>query len=160
MNKNERLAVALQHCKSIADELTFSQSWLSKESIDAKWVADLGNDDFRKERVSAFCARFVRFQDYLADKIIKLWLEAVGERVGVAFENFSAVERAGILSIPSEQMLEMRLLRNRLTHEYFDAHETFAHELNSAIIATTQLIETFNNLQEYCKHRLHIDETK
>lgn len=158
MNKNERLSIALKHCKAIRDELAFSLAWLQKEPIDAEWVAHLSKDPLKKERISAFCARFGRFQDYLSDKVIKTWLDAVGEKVGVAFDNFSAAESAGILSIPSEQMLEMRSLRNRLIHEYIDEHENFACDLKEATVAATQLFETFDNLQEYCRHHLNIGQ--
>ena len=87
MNNRERLEAALGHCGKLRKELIFSHGWISRELINEQWVRELENDEMKKERVSAFCARFGKFQDYLSDKVIRLWLEVVGEHVGTALEN-------------------------------------------------------------------------
>ncbi|MBW8076535.1 MAG: hypothetical protein GJU76_00305, partial [Gallionella sp.] len=89
MNTKERLELSLRHCERIRHELLFSYGWISQEMIDEQWVKNLDADELKKERVSAFCARFGKFQDYLSDKVLRLWLEAVGELVGTALENYS-----------------------------------------------------------------------
>lgn len=146
MNSRERLEAALGHCEKIRKELIFSHGWISKEQINEQWVRNLELDEMKKERVSAFCARFGKFQDYLSDKVIRLWLEAVGEHVGTALENFSVAERAGILSIPSEKMVEIRTIRNRLTHEYIENAKEFSTDLNAVIQLTPALLETLEKL--------------
>ena len=75
-----------------------------------------------------------------------MWLEAVGEHVGTALENFSIAERVGILSISSEQMLEIRTIRNRLTHEYIENAKEFSSDVNAAIKMIPALIETLEKL--------------
>ena len=149
MNTRERLEAALSHCDKLRKELIFSHSWISKELLNEKWVRDLEKDEMKKERVSAFCARFGKFQDYLSDKVIRLWLEAVGEHVGTALENFSVAERAGILRIPSEQMVEIRTIRNRLTHEYIENAKEFSADVNAVIKMTPALLETLKNLVQH-----------
>lgn len=99
--------------------------------------------------MSAFCARFGKFQDYLSDKVIRLWLEAVGEHVGTALENFSVAERAGILGIPSEQMVEVRSIRNRLTHEYIEKTLEFSADMNAVIRITPMLLATLDKLESH-----------
>ena len=146
MNIKERLETALGHCDKLRKELLFSHGWISKELINEQWVRDLEKDEMKKERVSTFCARFGTFQDYLADKVIRLWLEAVGEHVGTALENFSVAERAGILSIPSEQMVEIRTVRNRLTHEYIENSKEFSADVNAVIKFTPALLEKLEKL--------------
>jgi hypothetical protein len=146
MNTRERLEAALGHCDKLRKELIFSHGWISKELINEQWVRDLEKDEMKKERVSAFCARFGKFQDYLSDKVIRLWLEAVGEHVGTALENFSVAERAGILSIPSEQMVEIRTVRNRLTHEYIENSKEFSADVNAVIKMTPALLVTLEKL--------------
>lgn len=149
MNARERLEAALSHCDKLRKELIFSHGWIAKELINEQWVRDLEKDEMKKERVSAFCARFGKFQDYLSDKVIRLWLESVGEHVGTALENFSVAERAGILSIPSEQMVEIRTVRNRLTHEYIENAKEFSADVNAVIQMTPALLETLDKLMEH-----------
>ncbi len=149
MNIRERLELSLRHCEKIRQELLFSYGWISAELIDAQWVQNLEQDEMKKERVSAFCARFGKFQDYLSDKVLRLWLEAVGEHVGTALENFSVAERAGILGVPSEQMVEIRSIRNRLTHEYLEDTKAFSEDLNAVLHITPRLLETLGKLESH-----------
>ncbi|NNM79742.1 MAG: hypothetical protein HKM01_04730 [Gallionella sp.] len=146
MNTKERLELSLRHCERIRHELLFSYGWISQEMIDEQWVENLDADELKKERVSAFCARFGKFQDYLSDKVLRLWLEAVGERVGTALENYSVAERAGILGIPSEQMIEVRTIRNRLTHEYIENAKSIPADVNAVIRMTPVLLTTLDKL--------------
>lgn len=146
MNSRERLDLALLHCEKIRHELAFSYGWISQEAVNELWVKNLESDEMKKERVSAFCARFGKFQDYLADKVLRLWLEAVGEHVGTALENFSVAERSGILSVPSEQMVELRTIRNRLTHEYIENAKEFSADVNAVILMTPVLFKTLDKL--------------
>lgn len=147
MNNRERLKVALAHCSNLRKELIFSHGWISKELINEQWVRELENDELKKERVSAFCARFGKFQDYLTDKVMRLWLEVVGEHVGTALENFSVAERAGVLSVPSEQMVEIRAVRNRLTHEYIENAKEFSSDINAVIQMTPALLDTLQKIE-------------
>jgi hypothetical protein len=146
MNSRERLELSLQHCERIRRELLFSYGWISQETINEQWVKNLETDEMKKERVSAFCARFGKFQDYFSDKVLRLWLEAVGEHVGTALENYSVAERAGILGIPSEQMIEVRTVRNRLTHEYIENAKEFSADVNAVIQMTPVLLATLDKL--------------
>ncbi|MDO8206498.1 MAG: hypothetical protein Q7T38_01610 [Gallionella sp.] len=149
MNIRERLELSLRHCEKIRQELLFSYGWISAELIDEQWVRNLELDEMKKERVSAFCARFGKFQDYFSDKVLRLWLEAVGEHVGTALENFSVAERAGILGVPSEQMVEIRSIRNRLTHEYLEDTQEFSEDMNAVIRITPMLLETLDKLESH-----------
>lgn len=146
MNTRERLELSLRHCEKIRHELLFSYGWISRETINEQWVKNLEADEMKKERVSAFCARFGKFQDYFSDKVLRLWLEAVGEHVGTALENYSVAERAGILSISSEQMIEVRTIRNRLTHEYIENAKEFSADVNAVIQMTPVLLATLDKL--------------
>ncbi len=146
MNDKEKMEIAIEHGMKLKNELEFSYNWMSLENIDRLWVIKLKDDEIKNERVTAFCARFGKFQDYLSDKIIPRWLIASGERAGVAMENFSIAERAGILSISSERMIEIRKLRNDLTHDYIEDPEELAADLNEILSATKLLIQTLDNL--------------
>lgn len=73
----------------------------------------------------------------------------VGENVGTALENFSVAERAGILTVPSEQMAELRTIRNRLPHEYVENAKAFAADLNAAITMTPALLAALESLASH-----------
>lgn len=146
MNSKERFEIALLHCEKIRRELFFSYGWISKESLDEQWVRGLESDEMKKERVSAFCARFGKFQDYFSDKVLRLWLEVVGEHAGTALENYSVAERTGILSISSEQMVELRTIRNRLTHEYIENAKMFSADVSAVVKMTPALLATLDKL--------------
>lgn len=157
MNTKELLAQKIGHCQKIRNELEFSYSWISKEPIDGNWVKELDNDPLKKERVSAFCGRFGKLQDYFSDKLLKTWVEAVGEDVGTAIENFSVAERAGILTIKSEDILYLRKLRNDLTHEYTEDRDLFAEKLRAAIESAEGLFRMLDNLKLYSSKHLGVD---
>jgi hypothetical protein len=157
VNILEILAQKIVYCQRIRNELEFSYSWISKEPINGDWVKDMDNDPLKKERVSAFCGRFGKLQDYFSDKLLKTWVEAVGEKVGVAIENFSAAERAGILTIKSEDVFGLRSLRNDLMHDYIEDHNLFAEKLCAAIESTKDLFGMFDNLRLYSIKRLGVD---
>ncbi|MDD2774566.1 MAG: hypothetical protein PHU06_01275 [Gallionella sp.] len=157
MNINEHLMVTLQHGMAIKRELDFSYSWLSQEKIDAQWVEDLSHDEIKKERVSGFCARFARFQDYLADKVLRRWLAASGEKVNTAIENYAIAEKVGVLAMSSEEMIELRSVRNKLSHEYEADAEAFAFNLRKMILATEALAMTFENIVAHARTSLKIE---
>lgn len=148
----QALQRALQHAVAIKQELDFSYGWLAQENINAEWVRGL--DDITKERVSGFYSRFARFQDYLADKLLRRWLDAAGEPVSTAIENYAIAERAGVLAIPSEAMLELRSIRNKRSHEYQDDPTAFAQNLQTMLHATRGLAQTFENLREHSQKHL------
>ena len=69
------------------------------------------------ERVDAFVARFGRLQDTLAGALVPRLLEALLEPVGSVLDNLNRAERLGWIRSAS-QWAELRLLRNRMVHEY------------------------------------------
>ncbi|MGB7651572.1 MAG: hypothetical protein WBL62_10325 [Gallionella sp.] len=73
----------------------------------------------------------------------------MGERVGTALENYSLAERAGILTIASEQMIEIRTIRNRLTHEYIENAAAFAADINAVLVMTPLLCTTLDKLTQH-----------
>ncbi len=154
MNVKDLLLKRIIHCEKIRNELMYSRDWISKENINAEWVALLENDELLKERVSAFCARFGRMQDYFSDKLIEAWIEAVGENPGTALDNFSVAEKAGILTIKSEELPGLRKLRNDLTHDYIEDHDFFSERLSLAIKASLNYSDMLDNLEKYCQDSL------
>lgn len=82
------------------------------------------------ERVEAFVSRFGRLQDTLGDKLLPLYLEAVGEHLGAVIDNLDRAEKLQL--IPSaDAWLTMRKLRNQMVHEYIEEPATLADALQA-----------------------------
>ncbi|WP_018871331.1 hypothetical protein [Thioalkalivibrio sp. ALgr3] len=82
------------------------------------------------ERVEAFVSRFGRLQDTLGDKLLPVYLEALGERLGAAIDNLDRAEKLGLIP-SSDEWLAMRKLRNQMVHEYIEAATTLADALQA-----------------------------
>jgi len=82
------------------------------------------------ERVEAFGGRFGRLQDTVGDKLLPLYLRAVGERAGVAMDNLDRAERLGLID-SAEQWIVLRKLRNQMVHDYIEDPVVFASALQT-----------------------------
>lgn len=82
------------------------------------------------ERVEAFVSRFGRLQDMMGDKLLPVYLDALGERVGPAIDNLDRAEKLGLIP-SSDDWLAMRKLRNQMVHEYIEDPATLADALQS-----------------------------
>lgn len=86
-------------------------------------VAGLPHNPDLSERVDAFVSRFGHLQDTLAGSLLPQLLAAMLEPVGSVLDNLNRAERLGWVRSASE-WAELRLLRNRMIHEYVrDAQE-------------------------------------
>ena len=86
-------------------------------------VANLPSTPDLAERVDAFVARFGRLQDTLAGALLPRLLELSLEPVGSVLDNLNRAEKLGWIRSASD-WAELRLLRNRMVHEYVrDAQE-------------------------------------
>ncbi|PYG02439.1 MULTISPECIES: hypothetical protein [unclassified Thioalkalivibrio] len=91
---------------------------------------DLAEKVDEAERVEAFVSRFGRLQDTLGDKLLPLYLEALGEHVGAAIDNLDRAEKLGLMP-SSDDWLAMRKLRNQMVHEYIEDPVTLADALQT-----------------------------
>ena len=82
------------------------------------------------ERVEAFVGRFGRLQDTLGDKLLPLYLQALGERLGATIDNLDRAEKLGLIPA-SDDWLAMRKLRNQMVHEYIEDRATLADALQA-----------------------------
>lgn len=96
----------------------------------AELAAALGSPE-TIDRLESFVGKFARLQDTLMDKLLPAFLRAVGEPVGSALDNLNRAQRLGLVTQPAE-WVAMRLLRNRLVHEYVDDEAELAAALEKA----------------------------
>ncbi len=138
--------------------LDFSWRRLFREPITVDWVLGLTDDWERAERLEAFVSRFGRMQDTIATKLLPRWLLAIAETPGSQIEVLNRAERLGVLP-STEQWLEVRLLRNRLIHEYLVDPAVFAEDLLLAREGTFLLFAVFNAVRQFAETRIGIEQT-
>lgn len=82
--------------------------------------------------LDAFVSRFSRLQDTLGDKLIPAMLRASLEATGTQLDNLLRAEKLAWLP-SAERRIELRMLRNRLVHEYLDSPDDLVQAIESAL---------------------------
>lgn len=108
-------------------------------------AAQLEADHDLAERVEAFVGRFARLQDTVGDKLLPLFLIALGEKASAAIDNLDLAERLGLLKSADEWMT-MRNLRNQMIHEYVEDPAVLVNALQSAHAFVPTLIAVANKM--------------
>ena len=78
------------------------------------------------ERVEAFVGRFGRLQDTVGDKLLPLFLAALGEKTAAEIDNLDRAERLGLIGSADEWMT----LR-KMVHEYVEDPAVLTSALQS-----------------------------
>ena len=127
----------------------------SKEIENRNLLEDFNIDDFEVVKViDTFVFRFIKLQDYLGQKLFRRFLEEIGE----LYENMSFIdildrlEKLGIIDSSLEWM-EIRKLRNKLTHEYPDELESIKEEINIAMNKISRLEKALQNIENYLESK-------
>lgn len=156
MTPMDRFELSLNHCAKLESELKRSAARIRSRSINAEWVASLEDNEIEMDMVVAYISRFGRFQDAIADSLIPKWLAANDENIGTAAENFSKAAKLGIID-DIDELRAARSLRNKLTHEYIDDKEEFASLLAESIEYVDLLVDCFNRISDFARHRMGLD---
>jgi uncharacterized protein with HEPN domain len=98
------------------------------------------------DRLESFTGKFSRMQDNFVDKLLPLYLRSLGELPGPAIDNLRRAERLGLIE-DAESWVEMRLLRNRLVHEYIEDYGLLAQQLALAHAQAKALHEAYGRLR-------------
>lgn len=114
-----------QHLRGVIERL-FQGQPLDAARLGALLATPEGID-----RLESFAGKFSRMQDTFVDKLLPLYLRSIGERTGSALDNLRRAERFGLIE-DAESWIEMRLLRNRLVHEYVEDLARLAEDLELA----------------------------
>ncbi len=127
----------------------------SQEIKEKNLLENFDIDNFETVKViDTFIFRFIKLQDYLGQKLFRRFLEEIGE----LYENMSFIdvldklEKFGIISL-SEEWIEIRRLRNKLTQEYPDEIEEMKEEIKIAMDKIPILEKTIENIENYLKER-------
>ena len=97
------------------------------------------------ERVEAFVSRFGRLQDTVGDKLLPLLLDALGEKISSAIDNFDRAERLELIQSADDWMV-MRNLRNQMVHEYVEDLVVLTNALQTGHSFVSVLIAAANKI--------------
>jgi len=117
---------------------------------DLKWVESLEERIEHAEMLDAFVSRFSCLQDTLGDKLLPALLRVTLEKTGSQLDNLLRAEKMGWL-ISAESWIEIRMLRNKIVHEYMDSPASLLQALTSALNSTDILIQAQENLAQYAR---------
>ncbi|BAM06840.1 hypothetical protein [Leptospirillum ferrooxidans] len=108
---------------------------------DLSWVSSLENNDEHAEMLEAFISRFSRLQDTLGDKLLPVLLRVNLESTGTQLDNLQRAEKFGWIE-SVQGWIELRMLRNRLIHEYMESAEDLLEALQYAMKGGQVLFDT------------------
>jgi hypothetical protein len=116
-------------------------------------------EDFETiKTIDAFVYRFLKLQDYMGQKLFKNFLTSLGEDCdNLSFlDILDKLEKLNI--IPStDEWIQIRKLRNKLTHEYPDNISLVKDEIILAIEKIRNFEEVLRSISSYVKDRKLLD---
>lgn len=130
-NFSERLSFLKRVVEREMHHLSYSSNSVFSSPFTAERAAELGEDEALAEKVEAYTSRFCRLQDTTGDKLLPLWLRALGEKTGAVVDNLDRAEKLGVLD-SADRWLEIRQIRNQMIHEYIESPQVLADALNTA----------------------------
>lgn len=114
--------------------------------LDAARLAALLETPEGIDRLESFTSKFSRMQDTFVDKLLPIYLRSLGELPGSAIDNLRRAEQLGLIE-NADSWVEMRLLRNRLVHEYVEDIAQLAEQLMLAREQAEALHDAYRKLR-------------
>ncbi len=139
----ERLRFLIRVVRKECRHLKTTDQRLFAAPFTSQTAAQIDVDPGLGERVEAFASRYGRLQDTLGDKLLPLFLCALGEKPGAAIDNLDRAERLGLLKSTDEWMA-MRKIRNQMVHEYIEDLDVLTSALLTGHAFVPALIATAN----------------
>nr|VFJ42604.1 MAG: hypothetical protein BECKDK2373B_GA0170837_100228 [Candidatus Kentron sp. DK] len=116
---------------------------------------EIGEKDIRdeeaEERLEALTSRFAKLSDILVQKFLRLLDTLALEPPGTARDRINRAEKNGLIE-NAEDFVRMRLLRNRITHEYDP--EAIADIHKKVMIFTPILLRAISRASAHAKRYL------
>jgi hypothetical protein len=116
--------------------------------IDINWLESTLAEDIGVDRLESFSGKFARMQDTVIDKLLPQLLKVAGESPMAAIDNLNRAERLGFIT-DADSWLQMRRLRNRLVHEYFETLDEMIPAIKQAASFTDELSSAAKTMTEY-----------
>ncbi len=154
MNSRELLKEEQAICQIHVNRLNLAISRIERfYPFSEQLVGQISDEDL--PYFDLFTTRFAKLQDTLGEKVFTHLLECVGEQVA----NKSFIDKLNKLEqlelLPSATWwMDLRKLRNILTHEYPDNPAFLADNLNNAFIQVKRLLLFWESLISYIENKL------
>lgn len=102
-----------------------------------------------------YTSRFAKLQDLMGKTLFPKLLDVVGDLTNdmTYLDKLNKLEQLKIID-SSEIWMEMRDIRNHLSHEYPDQPELTAEHLNDAFISGKKLLDCLNRAIQFAQHIL------
>lgn len=149
----ERLRQLCDVVEAEIHHLQLTDQSLFAERFTTERVSGLVTNNAEAEKVDAFAARFGRLQDTAGDKLLPALLRAVGQSPGPVIDNLNLAEKWGWIR-SSQDWLSMRLLRNKMVHEYIKDPAVLSDALNAAHDSVPELVASAERLLQEARSRL------
>lgn len=124
-----------------------------KNTITPAWLEGVLAVPDGIDRLESFIGKFSRMQDTMMDKLLPTFLLAIGERSGTALDNLNRAQKLSFVTDP-DAWLAMRMLRNRLVHEYVEDPAELAAALAKAYELTAELSGSYRAIHDYAASKL------
>lgn len=127
---------------------------LSLEIITSNML-DGNLDDFGIiKTIDAFIYRFVKLQDYMGQKLFRNFLREIGEDDdGYSFlDILDKLEKLNTIS-SAYDWIEIRKLRNKLTHEYQNQIQSIKEDIKIALDKVRYFEQVLKNIEYYIKDK-------
>ena len=122
--------------------------------LEGKQVRELGEEQI--DRLDLYLARFGKLQDVIVSKLFRsvslASLDDTSQDVSL-IDTLRRMEKYGIVT-DLDDWLQIRLLRNSLTHEYLTDDVAIAENINAAFSAYTTLKDTLERIKSYTQQHI------
>lgn len=149
----ERLKFLHKVVKREVKHFQTTDARLFAQPLTLELLQQLEVDEALAERVETFISRFGRLQDTLGDKLLPKLLVYLGEKTGVAIDNFDRAERLGWIK-STTMWMEMHKLRNQMVHEYIDDLAILVDALNLGHERGAELVYAANRMLAEVESRI------
>lgn len=93
--------------------------------------------------------RFGKLQDIIGTKILPIVLELLGETDALSFiDKLNRLEKLNIIN-SANWWMELREVRNQITHDYPNSYEQLAADFNKLILFANELLKAWLDLKNY-----------
>ena len=147
----------IQSSLSICEKHLARMRYAMESLKDVFPISSVTYDSLSSEQIShsdQFLFRFTQLQETMGARLFPLILQGLGESDhAVPFiDMLNRLESFGVIS-SAEKWLDLRELRNLVTHEYPDNKNEHAESLNELFEQALYLETTFDNASRYIRDR-------
>ncbi|SMM98911.1 hypothetical protein SPONL_236 [uncultured Candidatus Thioglobus sp.] len=130
-----------------------SKRLFDAQILDENWLKNTLAKPEGIDKLESFGSKFCRMQDTFVDKLVPILLTKLGEISSSAVNNLNKLERLNIVS-DANNWLDMRLLRNKLVHEYVDDTSELLEHLLLAKESSKQLHNSYSKVKNILNETL------